>query len=152
MVTDKWMAALIGSLKQGVKWVDLADCCHAGDSLRDLWCPNERPKYISNPSLKDIFPTKLSPMIISGQDRNGILLAASRSTQTSADAYINGEHCGAFSHFLLQAINENPNGTYEDLMLMVTQFLGLGGYDQKPELDCKSGDEKGIFSKDILGQ
>lgn len=152
MITDKWMAGLIASLKPGVQWIDWADCCHAGDSIRQLWCPGERPRLIANPDLKDFEAKKLAPMVVEGNDRKGILLAACRSAQTSADAYINGEHCGAFSHTLLQALNEQPNGTYEDLLIRVTQILGLGGYDQKPELDCKPGDEKCKFAFDVLGK
>lgn len=152
MITDKWMASMIASLKPGVQWIDWADCCHAADSIRQLWCPGEQPRFISNPALNDFEAKRLIPMVVAGQDRKGVLLAACRSSQTSADARINGEHCGAFSHFLLQSLNEMPNGTYEELLLRTTQHLGLGGYDQKPELDCKLGDEKSKFAFDILGK
>ena len=154
MITDKWMAKLMDSLKPGVIWVDHSDCCHAGNSLRTLWCPNERPRYIA-PLRGDIRSlwgkTRLSPMVVSGPDRHGILLAACRSDQTSADAYIGGQSCGAFTHYFLQAIKENPYASYETLMIRVTQLLGIGGYNQKPEIDCYPSDEKHLFSKDVLG-
>jgi hypothetical protein len=158
MITDKWMAGLMKAVNPQAIWVDHSDCCHAGDSLRTLWCPNERPRYIRNrhgiiESLCGLGRrrTHLSPMVVSSPDRQGILLAASRSDQTSADAYIGGESCGAFTHYLLQAINEDKIATYEALLLRVTQLLGLGGYNQRPEIDAKLGDEHRSFGKDVLG-
>lgn len=126
--------------------------CHAGDSVRDLWCPSEKPRYIVNPDLRDFHAAKLAPMVVAGTDRNGILLAACRSAQTSADAFEGGKSCGAFSFFMLKALKETPGATYEDLLLRVTQLLGLGGYDQKPELDCKPGDEHRTFAFDVMGK
>jgi len=107
MITDKWMASLISNLKPGVKWIDWADCCHAADGLRSLWCQGEKPRFIRNPQVDDseCKAFSLAPMVIEGADRKGLLMAACRSSQTSADAYIRGEHCGAFSHFKLQAIS-----------------------------------------------
>ena len=162
MITDKWMFQLISSLKTGVLWVDLCDACHAGDSLRQMWCPKEKPRYIPNPDIsletklsryvdKDIIHT-LKPMVIEGEDRKGILLAACRSNQTSADANINGKACGAFTNYLLQSISETPKASYESLMLRTTELLGLGGYDQKPEIDCLPLDIQRTWNMDIMGQ
>ena len=153
MIDEEWLShTLLASMKTGVRWVDWADCCHAGNSFRGLWCPGEKPRFIPNPDLKDFDAKKVSPIVVSHQNVKGILLAGCRCDQTSADAYINGEHCGAFSHSMEQAIAGNPAGTYQDIMLKATQLLGLGGYDQKPELDCAAGDENGVFSHDILGK
>jgi metacaspase-1 len=156
MITDKQMASTIKSLAPGVVWLEWPDCCHSGDSIRDLWYENERPRYIPNPELvgspRSIMRMK-GPMLVAGEDRNGILLAACRSNQTSADAYINRKACGAFTHFMLQAINEGgSNATYESLMIRATQLLSLNGYEQRPELNVKPGDEKRTFSKDVLGR
>lgn len=151
MIRDKWMGDLVSSLKPGVKWIDWADCCHAGDSLRDLWCPNEKPRYIKNPKLINFVSNGHLNPIVAGNDRKGMLLAACRSNQTSADAFINGQSCGAFSHYFLQSLNETPNASYEKLIIRTTQMLGLGGYDQRPEMDCNFGDEKGSFAVDVLG-
>ena len=135
MIRDDWMAALMDELQSDVKWIDHADCCHAGGSLRDLWYQNERPRYIENPELQDKFfgfnnKPKVNPLIVSGDDYKGILLAACRSNQTSADAFIDGQYCGAFTYHFLKSLKENIDGTYEDLMIRTTDLLGLGGYDQ----------------------
>ena len=155
MIRDDWMAALMDMLKPGVKWIDFCDCCHAGGSLRDLWYQNERPRYIENPELTNkLFgfnskPT-VTPLVVSGENYKGILLAACRSNQTSADAFIDGQYCGAFTYHFLKALRENMEGNYEELMIRTTDLLGLGGYDQKPELDCKTGDEHNKFKTDVL--
>jgi hypothetical protein len=156
VIRDDYMAAIMNELEDGVKWIQWSDCCHAGGSLRDLWYAGERPRYIVNTELKETklfgFNTNpvVNPLVVSGDSYKGILLAACRSNQTSADAFIDGQHCGAFSHYFMKAMDERPMGTYEDLMLRTTELLGLGGYDQKPELDCKTGDEHGKFKDDIL--
>lgn len=153
MITDKWMAALIKSLKPGVIWVDWPDCCHAADSVRKFWDKDEKPRYIKNPELDDIKTRVISgPMLVAEPNRNGILLAACRSSQTSSDARIGGRPCGAFTNAMLRAMKDLPSGTYEDLMIRATQILSLGAFDQRPELDCRPSDEKRIFSKDILGK
>lgn len=139
MITDKQMGRHVSGYRPGVTYWDVADCCHAGDSLRSLWCPGEKPRYIQNPELKGIISNLINPMVISGDDRKGILLAACRSNQTSADAVIDGKPCGAFTNALLRAWKEAPFASYQRLMLKATNILSLGGYDQRPELDCPTG-------------
>ena len=153
MITDKWMAALLKTLKPGVVWLDWADCCHAGDSLKAFWDKDERPKYIPNPELEGIkFKSVSGPMVVSGADRNGILLAACRSGQTSSDCRMGGRPCGAFTNAMISSVNNLPNGNYEEMMIRATQLLSLNGFEQRPEIDAKPGDEKRFFAKDILGK
>ncbi len=139
MITDKQMGRHVSGYRSGVIYWDLADCCHAGDSLRSLWCPGERPRYIPNPELKGFISNLINPMVVSGEERKGILLAACRSNQTSADAVIDGKPCGAFTNAFLRAWGETPGASYRVLMAKATSILSLGGYDQRPELDCPTG-------------
>lgn len=157
VIRDDYMAAVLNELEVGVKWIQWSDCCHAGGSLRDLWCNNESPKYIYNPDAQKLFGMnfgndrpKFNPMLVTGDNYKGVGLFACQSTQTSADAFIDGIPCGAFSHYFMKAMDETPMATYENLMLRATNLLGLNGYNQKPELYCKTGVEHDIFSKDVL--
>lgn len=150
MITDKWMASLMDGLADGVKWVEHADCCHAGDSIRSLYVKEERPRYINLPWLSSSDTLTLSPMVVC-QNTNGILLAACRSDQVSNDAKIGGRYCGAFTNAFIRSLKQIPYGTYQQLMINATQILGLGGFDQKPEFDGRLGTESGIFANDVLG-
>lgn len=154
MIEDKWMGALVASLAPGVLWVDWADCCHAGDSLRTLWGPGERPRYIPNPALKSWLGDFLSrPMVVAGPDRRGILLAACRSNQTSADTVLDGQPCGAFTGKMLASGALALQQTYHGLMAETTEALALGGYDQRPELDCPTGGDQLIaFAEPVIGK
>lgn len=151
MITDKWVGGLIEMLRPDVMWVDHSDNCHSGDGLRALWCPGESPRMILNERLFGLHLNRVAPMVVSGGDRRGMLLAACRSNQTAADAQIDGRACGAFTHFFLQALKEIPCGTYEEQMVRASQMLQLAGYDQRPELDCPEGAQKRSFAKDVLG-
>jgi len=143
MIEDKWMGELIASLAPGVLWVDWADCCHAADSLRALWGPGERPRFIPNPKLFGWLGNLLSrPMVVAGPDRRGILLAACRSNQTSADTVLDGQPCGAFTGKMLASGALNAPRTYGGLMTETAEALALGGYDQRPELDCPTGGDR----------
>lgn len=140
MIEDHWMGQLVASLAAGALWVDWADCCHAGDSLRTFWGKGERPRYIENPALRGwIFNTVSRPMVVAGPDRRGILLAACRSDQTSADAVIDGQACGAFTAKMLAAGAIANTDTYGELLAAATLGLQLGGFNQRPELDCPTG-------------
>jgi hypothetical protein len=67
-----------------------------------------------------------------------ILLAACKSDQSSADAYISGDYHGAFTYFLCEAIYEaNGQITYRDLAKQTDQKLYGGGFLQVPQLECR---------------
>ncbi len=64
-----------------------------------------------------------------------ILLAACRDDETAADAFIDGEHRGAFTWSLATALRE-ANGaiTYADLINRSAELLK--NYTQNPQIDC----------------
>ena len=63
-----------------------------------------------------------------------IQLSGCKDTQTSADAFIGGESCGAMSFALIKAFNDHGlNQTYSDLLHNVRTTL-LGKYSQIPQM------------------
>ena len=72
MITSHWMAALVGSLKPNVKWVDHADCCHSGSSMRMLRSgKQEKYKYIPNHALIGKQFTSVRTIVVSGPNSKG---------------------------------------------------------------------------------
>jgi hypothetical protein len=72
------------------------------------------------------------------------LLSAASDSQTAADAFIDGEFHGAFSHFLSKAASARGRGSAVSLIFDdVSQSLQSGGYSQTPQLE-------GPFAGEVL--
>ncbi|WOO78325.1 Metacaspase-1 [Vanrija pseudolonga] len=59
-----------------------------------------------------------------------------KDTQTSADASQNGAATGAMSWAFVRALRENPNLTYQQLLVALRNLMVEGGYSQKPQLSA----------------
>ena len=62
-------------------------------------------------------------------------MSGCRSDQTSADAYIQGDYCGAFTFFFMKAFKEAPDLPMTELRKKVCGYLEAGGYTQRPEAE-----------------
>merc|ERR1712065_28375 len=63
-----------------------------------------------------------------------IQFSGCKDTQTSADAFIEGESCGAMSYSLIKAFEDHGvNQTYAELLRNVRTTL-LGKYSQIPQM------------------
>merc|ERR1711916_26000 len=63
-----------------------------------------------------------------------IQFSGCKDSQTSADAFIEGESCGAMSHSLIKAFNDHGlNQTYAEVLKNVRTTL-LGKYKQIPQM------------------
>lgn len=68
-----------------------------------------------------------------------VLLAGCRADQSAADALIEGDYHGAFTHALAKAVLESPTQlSYRDLMDQATDKLMAGHFDQVPQLEYES--------------
>lgn len=66
---------------------------------------------------------------------SSILIAACKSYQTSADAYIAGSYQGAATYALLQNVAKNSKITYRQLIAGMQNFMNDYRFTQTPELD-----------------
>eukprot|EP00187_Rhodella_violacea_P005441 CAMPEP_0174902612 /NCGR_PEP_ID=MMETSP0167-20121228/38783_1 /TAXON_ID=38298 /ORGANISM="Rhodella maculata, Strain CCMP736" /LENGTH=338 /DNA_ID=CAMNT_0016144689 /DNA_START=46 /DNA_END=1062 /DNA_ORIENTATION=+ len=71
-------------------------------------------------------------------DEIGVLITGCQSTETSADVRAGGTAYGALSNTLVEAINENPNATYRELVTTVRAKLHTKGFKQNPCLECSN--------------
>jgi hypothetical protein len=64
-----------------------------------------------------------------------ILMSGCKSTEYSYDARFNGKSMGAFSHYALLILRDNPRITYNDFYVKLRQQLPSNQYPQTPQLE-----------------
>jgi len=146
MISDDDVSAIYDKLHAEARLTDWADCCHAQGSTREVFFKDERPRFLSISDVADKL-NLLSSTPVDVESRPNIAqLAACRSAQTSADAFIDGQYCGAFTTYALQAQGDTmlPEGQLIDDS---ARLLARNGYAQHPEFCGLSGNAlKTIFT------
>ncbi len=158
--TDDDLHDCLRSLTAGVNLTVVLDCCHSGTGLRDAGAPGEFParskcicppvdiRHRIGPHIEDLGPAQRLTMTRARTElqlrrfgtrsaaAGATLLAACRSDQVSADAWIDGDFHGAFTFFLCQAVQEQRfELTYEALITRTRELLRSHRYDQVPQLE-----------------
>jgi len=147
---DKEFAQLFAAIPKGVHFVWISDSCHAEDLSRD---PFKLDELVTNSDYKqyrfftglphyeqvvnyeeekgDITIENNAPFI---SPLNGALLSACQSHELSADTYINKRFIGAFTHYLIENLN-NYSGSknMRSIIGLVNKDLEKNGYDQNPQ-------------------
>ncbi len=65
---------------------------------------------------------------------NTMTLGACRDDETAADASFDGRYAGAFTHALLGAVRQSPEGTWSDIFERAKREVKRGGFDQTPQI------------------
>jgi metacaspase-1 len=102
--------------------------------LQEKIVKNARSKALSTPGIKT---------------EGHLLLAACQDSQTSADAYLDGDFHGAFTYYFCQAIANSPQLGTKELIEQVTQQLTQGGFSQKPQHEGENLASP-IFGKSLI--
>jgi metacaspase-1 len=126
------------------------DTCHSGDGLKAIDILFDRkPRYLPPPSLEAFRQVegKQSRGLIHGTMEKGlvhhILWAACRSSQTSADARIDGGWHGAFTYYFCKQMYATKNAlSRTKLLAKVRADLAEGHYTQIPQLECEATKRK----------
>lgn len=128
---DDLFRILVKGLPQGVKLRVVFDCCHSGSAL-DLCC-----RYLcGNKIIKESENSQV--------DKDVIMFSGCRDTQTSADAYIDGDYSGALTWAFVKTL-EYGKEYFQDMnwkdLLFKTRFkLKKGKYSQVPQLSTTRKD------------
>lgn len=133
MITDDWFRdCYFNKWPDNANFTGIFDCCHSKTGLKDLHYKSN-PKRIVNPVVP--FSPKGVNAAVTVPDNNKkiFLLSGCQSDQTSADAYINGSYCGAFTNSLLKVWDSSL--TYEKLIEKIDKNIKSAGYEQLPGLD-----------------
>jgi len=156
VITDDWLFAnLVNVLPEGVTLYAFSDCCHSGSMLDlqyNIRClstytkgkPTRNLKYNSADwTNKFTFSTERSKI----PKASVFLFSGCLDNQTSADAFLENQSQGAFTHCLLEFLEnnttKNPNGTTTfntgtvrivDLLKELNCVLTIKGFNQRPQL------------------
>jgi hypothetical protein len=121
---DDWLRRTFDRLRAGVSLTVIMDCCHSGTNTRAILPPDAPviPRYLPNPwdimaaesgrklrgkvqgSLRASSTAKRKRQDVVDAKISELLIAGSRDTQTSADAYIGGSYNGALTYCLVETI------------------------------------------------
>jgi metacaspase-1 len=144
--TDDDLYAIVKDLPPGVNLTVVLDCCHSGTGLRE---PGREPphgsekrsqaRFMEPPRPPGAGRLRLQALRRFGAratQRGAILIAACRSDQVAADAFIDRDYHGALTYYLCQALEEAAcAGSYSSLIRRVRRLLAMNGYDQVPQLE-----------------
>lgn len=153
-LADKELAQLIFEVgKNNPHIVVILDCCHSGTGTRDDW------QYTGVRGIStDLRQRPLSSFIVSPEVANNllisrdsdqnpsnwfvlpqgehILLAACRDNEEAQEYYVNNQHRGAFSSFLIDTLQRtNGSFTYRDLFNQTNARIRRIFTTQSPQLE-----------------
>jgi hypothetical protein len=121
MIIDDEIRGILCSLSENQNLTCILDCCHSGSGIDLAYNLYERNKgeYFSLIKDKKLNSTRGKCIMLSG----------SKDSETSADAFINGNYQGAMTYSFLKALQENIN-SYEELIRSIRKTLRDGEYSQ----------------------
>jgi molybdopterin-guanine dinucleotide biosynthesis protein len=148
-ILDDDLVAILKSKKDGVTVVVISDSCHSGDLIdagTDRQMKLSASKFLTPPMdhqwrIKstdraiDLFAAKSSTI------PGVVLISGCKSSQTSADAYLDGMHQGACTWALRKNLRDTPSATLRQIVNQMRADLVDAGFDQVPQI---SGDSKVI--------
>ncbi len=157
--TDDDMHAILKEVSPGASLTVILDCCHSGTGLRAAdwhqapmrarWLPPPPDiAHRTGPRIEDRGENRRLSMTdpvrelalrrfgMKAAQQGAVLLAACRSNQYSADAWIDGDFHGAFTYFLWKAAADAGFAvSYADLIKSVRRELKKAGYEQVLQLE-----------------
>lgn len=160
IIRDDDLKKIFDLAKEGVEITVILDCCHSGDgidqpnkyspvtnTIRKIFKPKLSSRYLAPPA--HLAVRSFSRSIKRPVENNSVLISGCRSYQTSADARINGQFCGACTYAIITTLQHNQwNMTHKDLTDDINNMLSRMGFTQRPEL---SGPERRLNDKFLNG-
>ena len=166
---DDWLRDTFDTLRDGVHFTVIMDCCHSGTNTRAIGPPDEPVKQRFLPSPWAIaaaesgrsLPKKVGTELrrsrrtargakdIVDAEIPEVLITGCRDTQTSADAFINGRFNGALTFGLVEAIRKSGGDlTYRELHERASAILEKKKFEQVPQLEGR----KARFDAPLFGE
>jgi metacaspase-1 len=165
---DDWLRQTFDGLRDGVKLTVIMDCCHSGTNTRAITPPDApvKERYLPNPL--DLLAAESGRKLrgkVSGSLRRSsrsarrgdivkaelpeVLVTGCRDTQTSADAFIDGQYTGALTYALVDAMRRSGGRlTYRKLHERAMKTLRRKRFEQVPQLEGRdSRFDEPLFSE-----
>lgn len=121
VILDDFLYSVISKIPSGVKFFAFFDCCHSGTVLDFRYNYSHEGKSFVEDSNHKV--TSCEALLFSGCGDPG----------TSADAFIDGIPCGAFTWALLSVISV-PNQTGVAIIRQIAEKLRKSNFSQRPQL------------------
>lgn len=154
-ITHREIYEALSIAADGVEITVLSDSCHSGvpaaslDALvgaRALVANSPPPdyrraRYLAPPPGLEVAGARSARLasldrgLVAVNSIRAVILAGCGTEQTSADAYIGGSYCGAFSYYMQQAYKLQPTLPLGALLLEAERQLAAAGYEQRPEAE-----------------
>jgi hypothetical protein len=143
-IRDKQFNQIFKNVPDGADFTWVSDSCFSGDLVRELLPLKRKIKAMPMPAdiawrLRTAVTKRLKRFtfehVIAGM--NVVLVSGSTSTETSADAEMDGRFNGALTYYILQTLRA-PNGLTQSLEQAVARTriaLQTNGYSQHPQLE-----------------
>ena len=169
VIKDDDLKRIFDKVPAGVHLSVVLDCCHSGtgldqeDTYRPLGVaekarefggdsPNRArllpmPADIENRGMGlDLLPR---PRQVKSTDNTGAMISGCQAHQTSADAWIKNQYCGAATFAFLEVLRRyNYNVTFQTLVEEMNEFMVDNRFTQRPTLN---GDEDIMHDMKVLG-
>jgi hypothetical protein len=129
VILDDELRQFCAGLAPGVRFEAWIDTCHSGTGLRDMGLSYDRARLLIPRGGMASMVAKRMGII---ENPEVVLWAACAADQLSADSFIDGEWCGAFTNAFLTSYKEVSRSL---LLARVRTKLRQGGYDQVPQLE-----------------
>ena len=128
-VIDDDIGACLMNIPDGATVFLMFDSCFSGTATRGFGLTKNRYMVtLPKRGMKNVrFPE---------EDMKWIIFSGCGESQTSADAYIDGKYCGAFTYFALKTLSLQM--TYREWMTAIRTHLPGNGFNQAPTLEGKS--------------
>lgn len=149
VIRDDDMKRIFDKVPNGVNLTVVLDCCNSGGGLdhdnqyqplveegdRDM---GGEGRFLPPPPgvIAEAAPTTFKKRALSRDvNKTCLLISGCQSTQTSADARIDGVWQGACTYYLTEILREDPGISYGILVDELNARIAAAGYTQRPELN-----------------
>lgn len=167
VIKDDQLKEVFNRVPQGVHLTVVLDCCHSGSGLdqADVWRPlglgEAREFAPESPNRARMLPMpadianrgmglnlKTRTRAVRNVDQTGLLISGCQPHQTSADAWINNQFCGAATFSFIEILKKYDfNADYETVVKEMNEFMLAHNFSQRPELNGS----RDSFKDTILG-
>jgi uncharacterized caspase-like protein len=140
-ITADDFSKIFAKVPKGVIFNWFSDSCFSGNLAREI--PGEYRRARTYPLTADMRwrletakELGLEPVDISKavQKFGGAFVSGCGPNQTSADAFINKQYCGAFTNYLLETLNHDLSALYPKLVKDINVSLRQNNFEQEPKL------------------
>lgn len=144
-ISDKEFYSIFSKMPKGVRFQWICDTCHSGDMTRALGPvfatkkPVMIPRFLPPPpDIQWEINVARSKSIATAREDKSLevgFVSGCRSSQTSADTFIDGQYCGAMTYYFTKNLLANPEFPMSKIVELANKDLKANGYSQEPQVE-----------------